>query len=98
MRRGQRRCCRLDKGDGEREMEGQQGRVIVVALSGCVTSHRLRWEVEVWVAVVAASSGRGRRREGDSGRQWEIVRARCHCRPVIGAHHQSSPEVREDKA
>ena len=57
MRRGRRCRRRLDKGDGERETEGQQGRVIVVASSGHVTSHHLRWEVEVWAAAVALSSG-----------------------------------------
>ena len=98
MRRGRRCRRRLDEGDGERETEGQRGHIVVVALSGRVTSCRLRWEVEVWAAAVASSSGRGRRREGDGGRRWEIVRARCRCRPVVGARHQSSPEVREDKA
>ena len=57
MRHGQWcRCC-LDEGDRERETEGQQGRVVIVALLGRVTSYCLRWEVEVWVAAVASSSG-----------------------------------------
>ena len=98
MRRGRHRRCHLDEGDGERETEGQRGRVVVVALSGHVTSHRLRWEVEVWAAAVASSSGRGRRREGDGGRRWEIARACRRRRPVVGVRHQSSPEVRDDKA
>ena len=99
MRCGRRRRRHLDKGDGERETEGQRGHVVVVALLGCVTSRRLRWEVEVWAAAVVSSSGRGRRREGDGGRRWEIARVhRRRRRPVIGARHQSSPEVCEDKA
>ena len=49
MRHGQCRRCRcLDEGDGEREREGQRG---------CVTSCRLRWEVEVWAVAVASLSG-----------------------------------------
>ena len=63
-------------------------RRVVVASSGRVASHRLRYEDEAWASL--SLSGRGRRRETATARC-------CRCR-VVGARHQSSPEVREDKA
>ena len=50
---------------GMREMEGQRGRVIVVTLSGRITSHCLSVGGGVIVVI--------RMRETEGGRQWRPV-------------------------
>ena len=70
---------------GTRETEGQRGRVVVVMLSGRITSCRLSVGGGVLVVV--------RMRETEGGRQWRPVGDSKGASLLLSSHWGASPVV-----